>query len=80
MPQQRVAKESDVVLTEAQSAGAGLTAAALAAGDPAALVSRRAGGRRRGSRDAAVAAVAQQFARGAGAAAGCRGRVQVVRR
>lgn len=58
-------------LTEAQSAGAGLAAAALAAGDPAALVCWRGGGRHRGSRDPAVTAVAEQLAWGAGAAAGC---------
>jgi len=59
-------------LTETHPAGAGLAAAALAAGDPGALVGRRGGGRRRGARDPAVAAVAEQLARGAGAAAGCR--------
>ena len=58
-------------LTEAQSAGAGLAAAALTAGDPAALVCWRGGGRHSGSRDPAVAAVAKQLAWGAGAAAGC---------
>lgn len=62
---------ADGGLTEAQPTGAGLAAAALAARDPAALVGRRAGGRHRGSGDAAVAAVAQQLARRAGAAAGC---------
>ena len=61
-------------LTEAQSAGAGLTAAALAARDPAALVCWRGGGRRCGSRDAAVAAVAKQLAWGAGATTSCRER------
>lgn len=61
-------------LTEAQSAGAGLAAAALAARDPAALVRWRGGGRHRGSRDPTVAAVAQQFAWRAGATAGCRER------
>ncbi len=59
-------------LTEAQSAGAGLTAAALTARDPAALVCWRGRGGRCGSRDAAVAAVAEQLAWGAGATAGCR--------
>lgn len=61
-------------LTEAQSAGAGLAAAALAARDPAALVCRRGGGRHRGSRDPAIAAVAEQLAWRAGATAGCRDR------
>lgn len=61
-------------LTEAQSAGAGLTAAALAARDPAALVRWRGGGRRRGSRDPAVATVAEQLAWGARTTAGCRQR------
>lgn len=59
------------VLTQTQPAGAGLAAAALAARDPAALVGRRARGRRCGSGDAAVAAVAQQLAWRAGAATGC---------
>lgn len=58
-------------LTEAQSAGAGLAAAALAARDPAALVCWRGGGRHRGSGDPAVAAVGEQLARGTGATAGC---------
>ncbi len=57
-------------LTEAQSAWAGLAAAALAARDPAALVCWRGGGRHRGSRDPAVAAVAEQLAWRAGATAG----------
>lgn len=57
-------------LTEAHSAGAGLATAALAARDPAALVCWRGGGRCRGSWDAAVAAVAEQLPRGAGATAG----------
>lgn len=61
-------------LTEAQSAGAGLAAAALAARDPAALVGRRGGGRHCGSRDPAVAAVAEQLAWGAGATASCQER------
>lgn len=61
-------------LTEAQSAGAGLAAAALAARDPAALVRWRGGGRHRGARDPAVAAVAEQLPRRAGATAGCRER------
>lgn len=61
-------------LTEAQSAGAGLPAAALAARDPAALVCWRGGGRHRGSRDASVAAVAEQLTRRAGTTASCRDR------
>lgn len=61
-------------LTEAQSAGAGLAAAALAARDPAALVGWRGGGRHRGARDPAVAAVAEQLSWRAGATAGCRER------
>lgn len=59
------------VLTEAQAGGAGVPAAALAAGDAAALDSRRGGGRHRDPRDPPVAAVAQQLPRGAGATAGC---------
>ena len=46
-------------LTKAQSAGAGLTAAALAARDPAAFVCRRGGSRHSGSIDPAVTAVAE---------------------
>lgn len=65
----RAAESRD--LTEAQAAGTCLSAAALAARDPAALVGRSRGGRRRGPGDPAVAAVAEQLAWGAGATASC---------
>ena len=58
-------------LTQTQSAGTRLSAAALATRDPGALVSRRGGGGHCGSRDPAIAAVAEQLAWGAGATASC---------
>ena len=58
-------------LTKTHSAGTRLSAAALTARDPAALVSWCGRGRRSGSRDPAIAAVAKQLAWGAGATAGC---------
>lgn len=58
-------------LIESHPAGAGLAAAALAAGDLAALVDWRTGGRGRGSGDPAVAAP-QYLAWRAGATASCR--------
>lgn len=61
-----------LVLTQTQPTGAGLATAALAAGNPAALVGCSRRGRRWDSRDSTTGAVSEEFPGGAGATSSCR--------